>query len=113
MTSIIWLLGAYPAKKKDHQKIHAGVEGSLHYLHSGYNICIFPEGKRSLREEYRAFSGVSRILSEIDSYEMILFILHGSQDHGGDESFLLTARRAPETLDHHDPHAIMDYIYSM
>lgn len=110
---LIWLLGAYPAKKREGQRVHAGIDGSLHYLHNGYNVCIFPEGKRSLQEENRAFNGVSKILSEVDGYEMILIHIIWQPGPWWKRKLELRAERAPDTLDHHDPQAIMNYIYNM
>lgn len=109
----IWLLGAYPAKKKDHQNVHAGVEGSLHFLRHGYNICIFPEGKRSLQNENRAFNGVSRILAEVDEYEMILIRIMWGSGPWWKRTIELRTQKAPDSLNHHDPYAIMDHIYKL
>ncbi len=109
----IWLLGAYPAKKRENDRVHAGIEGSLYYLHHGYNICIFPEGKRSLESEQRAFNGVSRILAEVDEYEMILIRIIWQPGPWWKRTLELRAAHAPDDLNHHDPQAIMKYIYSM
>ncbi|MEO5691248.1 MAG: lysophospholipid acyltransferase family protein [Candidatus Saccharimonadales bacterium] len=110
---LIWLLGAYPAKKREGQRVHAGIEGSLYYLHHGYNICIFPEGKRSLESEQRAFNGVSRILAEVDEYEMILIRIIWQPGPWWKRTLELRAEIAPDDLNHHDPQAIMKYIYTM
>lgn len=113
MRPLIWLLGAYPAKKRDHQNVHAGIEGSLHYIHSGYNICIFPEGKRSLPDEKRAFNGVSHILANSDECEMILIRIIWEPGPWWKRRIELRASAAPENLDHHDPQAIMEHIYNL
>lgn len=113
MRPFIWLLGAFPAKKREHQRLQAGVEGSLHYLRSGYNICIFPEGKRSLPEERRAFTGVSRILAASDEYEMVLIRIIWQAGPWWRRGLELRAAPAPSTLNRHDPAEIMDYIYSL
>lgn len=113
MRPVIWLLGGYPAKRGDHPNVHAGVEGSLHYIHSGYNICIFPEGKRSLPDEKRAFNGVSNILANSDDCEMILIRIMWQPGPWWKRSVELRASDAPATLDHHDPQAIMEHIYNL
>lgn len=113
MRPLIWLLGAYPAKKRDHQSVHAGIEGSLHYIQSGYNICIFPEGKRSLPNEKRAFNGVSHILANSDECEMILIHIIWEPGPWWKRRVELRASSAPQGLNHHDPQAIMDQIYNL
>jgi 1-acyl-sn-glycerol-3-phosphate acyltransferase len=110
---LIWLLGAFPAKKRDHQKLPAGVEGALHYIRSGYNICIFPEGKRAHPSEKRAFNGVSRILAESDDCEMILIRIIWYRGKWWQRNIELRASPAPATLDRHDPMAIMEHIYNL
>lgn len=110
---IVWLLGAYPAKNKHNTKVAAGVHGSLEYINHGYNICIFPEGKRSLEEEKRAFNGVSQILANVDEYEMVLVRIKWGSGPWYMRKLDIRAELAPSTLDHHNPQAIMNHIYSM
>lgn len=110
---LVWLLGAYPSKKLNHPNVHAGVDGSLHYIQSGYNICIFPEGKRSLRNEKRAFNGVSQILANSDDCEMILIRIIWQPGPWWKRRLELRASSAPDSLDHHDPYAIMEHIYNL
>lgn len=113
MRPVIWLLGAFPAKKREHQKLPAGVDGALHYLRSGYNICIFPEGKRAHPSEKRAFNGVSRILAESDDCEMILVRIIWYRGKWWQRNLELRAESAPASLDRHDPQAIMEHIYNL
>lgn len=56
---ILKVLGCYPTRQ-------AGVDvikRSVSYLESGYNVFIFPEGRRVLRTESDPRSGVERILA--------------------------------------------------
>lgn len=112
---VIWLLGAFPAKPRHRDTIdeRAGIPGALRYLSHGYNICIFPEGKRAREDEHRAFSGVSRILEASDDCTIIL--IHIVWHHGPwwRRKLELRAARAPETIDRRDPHAIMRAIYNL
>jgi 1-acyl-sn-glycerol-3-phosphate acyltransferase len=109
----IWLLGAFPAKNVSGTHSHAGVEGALHYLKKGYNVAIFPEGKRSLQSEGRAFHGVSNILAASDSCEMVLIHIMWHEGSWWHRKLELRACIAPEGLNRHDPKEIMKYIYSL
>lgn len=109
----IWLLGAFPAKTSNKRRARAGIEGALHYMKQGYNIAIFPEGKRSLPSENRAFRGVSEILAASDDSEMILIRIIWGDGPWWRRSIELRASLAPQGLDHHNPAAIMQEIYKL
>lgn len=110
---LIWCLGAFPAKKKPGALTPSGVEGALHYLRNGYNICIFPEGRRSLPFEHQPFTGVSKILEGSSDAEMILLHIIWQPGPWWKRHLEIRAQSAPENLNKQDPEAIMAAIYSL
>lgn len=111
---LIWLLGAFPARKSSSSsRAHAGIDGALYYMNQGYNIAIFPEGKRSLPSENRAFRGVSEILAASDASDMVLIRIIWGEGPWWRRSLELRASLAPLDLNHHDPSAIMRAVYKL
>lgn len=113
MRPFIWCLGAFPAKSQPGSVSHAGVEGALHFMRAGYNVCIFPEGRRSTEQHHHAFQGVSRILAGSDDCDMILIHIIWGPGPWWKRSLELRAAHAPTLINRHDPNAIMDAIYAL
>lgn len=108
-----YLAGCFPAHNKDRAHHTHGVEGTIKLLDYGYNICIFPEGTRTLRQDSNPKSGVCRILAASPQTELLLAHIEWRHLGNGRRHVTLTIAPAPKNLDQNDPTAIMDAIYAL
>lgn len=110
---LMFSFGCYPAHI--HQRKHHtyGVSGSVKLLSYGYNICIFPEGRRTLPEESNPKPGLCNILSDFPDAKLLLAHLQWTTNKRGKKHFHVTFAPAPETLDLSNPKLIMDAIYAL
>lgn len=68
---IAWMLGCFPAHQhKNSTKF--GVNESVRLIRNGYNLFIFPEGRRVKDEPVAAKRGISIILDQLPSAELVL-----------------------------------------
>jgi 1-acyl-sn-glycerol-3-phosphate acyltransferase len=110
---VCYLLGCYPAHIRDRNHHTYGVEGSIKLLHYGYNICIFPEGTRTLQKDSEPKFGVVRILEAYPEAKLLLAHLEWTFTSRGKKHLILKVASAPSSLDRTDPKAIMDAIYAL
>ncbi len=107
-----YLLGCFPAHIRDRNHHTYGIEGSIKLLHCGYNICMFPEGTRTLRADSNPKPGIARILSSYPDSQLILAHIEWRKT-GWRRHLTLTVAMAPQNLDKSNPKAIMDAIYAL
>jgi 1-acyl-sn-glycerol-3-phosphate acyltransferase len=110
---ICYLLGCYPAHIRERHHHTYGVDGSIKLLHYGYNICIFPEGTRTLQKDSDPKPGITKILDAFPQAELLLAHLEWTFTKRGKKHLKLTVAPAPANLDRTDPKAIMDAIYAL
>ena len=110
---LLYALGCFPAHNKQRPYHTYGVEGSIKLLRYGYNICIFPEGIRTLRENSHPKPGVSRILAEYPEAKLLLAHIDWRVKSFWRRHVTITIIMAPDSLNKNDPQAIMDAIYAL
>jgi len=108
-----YLLGCYPAHIRDRNHHTYGVEGTIKLLNYGYNICIFPEGTRTLQKDSDPKYGIVRILEAHPEAKLILAHLEWTVNEKGKKHLAMTVAAAPDDLDKTDPKAIMNAIYGL
>ncbi|HET9412181.1 MAG TPA: lysophospholipid acyltransferase family protein [Candidatus Saccharimonadales bacterium] len=109
----LFILGSFPAHNKQRPHHTFGVEGSVKLLHSGYNICIFPEAHRTLRKDSQPRPGVTRILAEYPQAKLLLAHIEWRRYSFWRRHVTVVLAEAPDSLDKTDPKAIMDAIYAL
>lgn len=110
---ILFLLGCFPAHIRERNHHTYGVSGAVKLLSYGYNLCIFPEGTRTLRSESDPKPGVTQILSEHPEAKLILARIEWKYKSFWHRHVEVTIAHAPDSLDKTDPKAIMDAIYAL
>jgi 1-acyl-sn-glycerol-3-phosphate acyltransferase len=108
-----YALGCYPAHIRERNHHTYGVEGTIKLLNYGYNICIFPEGTRTLQKDSKPKDGIVRILEQHPEAQLLLAHLKWGYNEKGKKFLRMIVKPAPETLDKTDPKAIMDAIYAL
>ena len=108
-----YLLGCYPAHIRERNHHTYGVEGTIKLLKYGYNICIFPEGTRTLQKDSDPKYGVVRILEAHPEAVLLLAHLEWSTNKKGKKFLRMIVAPAPKGLDKTDPNAIMRAIYAL
>lgn len=108
-----YLAGCFPAHNKDRSHHTYGVEGSMKLLDYGYNICLFPEGTRTLREDSDPKTGICRILAARPNSELLLAHIEWRHIRRGRRHVTIILAPAPKNLDQNDPIAIMNAIYAL
>jgi len=108
-----YLLGCYPAHIRERNHHTYGVEGTIKLLNYGYNICIFPEGTRTLQKDSDPKPGVVRILQAHPEATLILVHLEWRIAQNGKRHLHMSVAPAPADLDKTDPKAIMNAIYAL
>jgi|GEM_PF-4464224 len=108
-----YLLGCYPAHIRHRTHHTYGVEGTIKLLKYGYNICIFPEGTRTLQKDSDPKYGVVKILEAHPEAELLLAHLEWTWKENGKKHLHLVVAPAPNGLDKADPKAIMRAIYAL
>lgn len=109
----MYLLGCYPAHIRDRNHHTYGVSGTLKLLRYGYNICIFPEGTRTLQKDSDPKFGVVKILQEYPDAKLLLAHLEWTFTKHGRKHLTLVIAPAPKNLDKTDPKAVMRAIYAL
>ena len=107
-----YLLGCYPAHIRERNHHTYGVEGTIKLLRYGYNICIFPEGTRTLRKDSDPKPGIVRILEACPDATLLLAHVEWTFKNGK-RHLTLTVAPAPANLDKTNPKAIMAAIYAL
>lgn len=108
-----YLLGCYPAHVRDRNHHTYGIDGTIKLLKYGYNICIFPEGTRTLQKDSDPKHGIVKILEQHPSAELLLAHLEWTFTKKGKRHVTMTIAPAPANLDKTSPKAIMDAIYGL
>jgi len=108
-----YLLGCYPAHIRDRSHHTYGVEGTIKLLNYGYNICIFPEGTRTLQKDSDPKMGVVKILESHSEAKLLLAHLEWTFTKKGKKHLSLVVAPAPKSLNKTDPKAIMRAIYAL
>ncbi len=107
----MYLLGCYPAHIRDRNHHTYGVEGTIKLLRYGYNICIFPEGTRTLQKDSDPKYGIVKILQESPDVTLLLAHLEWAFTPRGKKYLTLKIAPAPKNLDKTNPKVIMNAIY--
>lgn len=113
LKTFCYLLGCYPAHIRDRNHHTYGVDGTIKLLNYGYNICIFPEGTRTLQKDSDPKYGVVKILESHPEAELLLAHLEWTFTKNGKKHLNLVVAPAPKGLDKTDPKAIMRAIYAL
>jgi 1-acyl-sn-glycerol-3-phosphate acyltransferase len=108
-----YLLGCYPAHVRDRNHHTYGVGGTIKLLGYGYNICLFPEGTRTLQKDSNPKYGIVKILQEHPEATLLLAHLEWTLTKKGKKHLTLSLVAAPDNLDKTDPKAIMEAIYAV
>jgi 1-acyl-sn-glycerol-3-phosphate acyltransferase len=106
---LYFLLGCFPAHQKNSKSIPYGVTGAVEYLQKGYNICIFPEGRRTLPGQQKPYDGISKILESYPQAELVL--AHIEWQKPWHARVVISA--APQPIDRNSPNSIMKAIYDL
>jgi 1-acyl-sn-glycerol-3-phosphate acyltransferase len=108
-----YLFGCFPAHIRERNHHTYGTEGTIKLLHYGYNICIFPEGTRTLKSESDPKPGISRVMEAYPDAKLLLAHIEWQKGPWYKRHVTVTVAHAPEALDKNDPKAIMDAIYAL
>jgi 1-acyl-sn-glycerol-3-phosphate acyltransferase len=76
---LLKLLGCYPTRRKNWDSVSQSAE----FLRRGYNVMIFPEGRRTLRSESDPRPGVERILASAPAFTIPVLIHIEWEKRGG------------------------------
>lgn len=109
----VYSLGCYPAHIRDRKHHTYGVEGTIKLLNYDYNICIFPEGTRTLQQNSEPKYGIVRILDAHPEAILLLAHLEWTFPAKGKKHLKMTISPAPHGLDKSNPKAIMNAIYAL
>jgi len=108
-----YLLGCFPAHIKERHHHTYGVEGAIKLIGYGYNLCIFPEGRRVLRSESDPKPGVVKIIDACPDAQLLLAHLEWKRLGKYRRHVTLVVAPAAQNLDKTNPKAIMDAIYAL
>lgn len=108
-----YILGCYPAHVRDRNHHTYGIGGTIKLLRYGYNICLFPEGTRTLQKDSDPKHGIVKILEQQPSAELLLAHLEWTFTKKGKRHITMTITPAPSNLNKTSPKAIMDAIYGL
>jgi 1-acyl-sn-glycerol-3-phosphate acyltransferase len=108
-----WLMGCFPAHIRDRNHHTYGIEGTIKLLGYGYNVCIFPEGTRTLQKDSDPKYGIVKVLQECPDATLLLAHLEWTFTKNGRRHLTLTVAPAPHGLDKTNPKAIMNAIYAL
>lgn len=110
---LAFLLGCFPAHIRERNHHTYGVEGSVKLLSYGYNICMFPEGRRTTQKESDPKPGIVQILQKYPEATLLLAHIQWTRSGKFRRHITITITSAPKTLDKTDPKALMDAIYAL
>lgn len=105
-----YLLGCFPAKENK-QNIDYGIDGSVKKIRQGYNLCIFPEGRRTQPGTAPAKTGVKVIMDNFEDYNLILIHLQWSKLSPLRRNLELTYKLADKRFS--DAQSLLDEIYDL
>ncbi|HVI69226.1 MAG TPA: lysophospholipid acyltransferase family protein [Magnetospirillaceae bacterium] len=108
-----YLLGCYPAHVRERNHHTYGIDGTIKLLGYGYNICIFPEGTRTLQKESDPKHGIVKVMEQYPDATLILAHLQWTRGRKGGRHIAIKIAPAPASLDKTSPKAIMDAIYGL
>lgn len=108
-----YLLGCYPAHIRERKHHTYGVSGTIKLLRYGYNVCIFPEGRRTLQSESQPKNGIVRIMQEYPDATLLIAHLQWHLKRFGRRHFTITLKPLPPHINKTDAKAIMDAIYAL
>lgn len=108
---VAWLLGCFPAQQHGASKRY-GINESVRSLQSGYNLFIFPEGRRVRGEAVAAKKGISIILDQFPRAELLLAHIIWNLE-GYPKELGLRLRPAGKRLHKADPQEIMHRVYEL
>lgn len=103
--------GCYPTKNYE-----VTVRESVDLLKRGYNLFIFPEGRRTLRVDSKPRQGVSTIIQAAGSdlkLQLILVHIEWRIKRFGRRHATISITQAPEELLEKDADAIMAAVYDV
>lgn len=113
MLPLLKLFGCYPTRGARAQII----EESVDYLRRGYNVFIFPEGKRTLQATSEPRRGVSDLISsasaEFEDIAMILVHIEWKRGRFGRRHVSISLTEAPAQLHNKDAVTIMNTLYKV
>lgn len=91
------------------------IEYSAALMGKGYNLFIFPEGRRTFQKDSDPRDGVCRLIKQTAQYSPELVLIHIEWKHLGRfrRHATVTLANAPKDLDLNNPRAIMNAIYSI
>lgn len=90
------------------------IDYSASLMRQGYNLFIFPEGKRVTKDGSQPKSGVTRLIEATREEKPVIMLVHIQwKRHGFRRSASVTIRKAPKNLDVSSPVAIMAAIYEL
>lgn len=110
---LAYLAGCYPAHIRERNHHTYGVSGTIKLLKQGYNICIFPEGRRTRQGETEPKNGIVRILQDYPDATLLLAHIQWSRGRFGGRKCTVIMAEAPKNLDKTDPKKIMNAIYAL
>lgn len=110
---LAFMLGCFPAHIRERHHHTYGIEGSIKLINRGYNLCIFPEGRRVLRSESDPKHGVVKIMQACPDAQLLLAHLEWRVLSKHRRHLTLVIAPAPKNLDTSSPKAIMDAIYAL
>lgn len=113
MLPLLRAMGCYPTRGS-RQEI---IDESLGYMRDGYNVCFFPEGKRTTQANSQPRPGVSDMIkrssSEFDDIKMILIHIEWSHTGFWRRHAEVSIAEAPKELHKKDATDIMAAIYEL
>lgn len=108
---ILASMGCFPTRKKNTNII----DYSIQLMQCGYNLFIFPEGRRTLQIESEPKRGVGTLTTRTMELSPRLILVHIEWQRLGRlrRHATITIAEAPHGLDTSNPKSIMDAIYSL
>lgn len=108
---ILASMGCFPTRKKNTDII----DYSVRLMQHGYNLFIFPEGRRTLQIESEPKRGVGALTTKTMELSPKLILVHIEWRRLGRirRHATITIAEAPDALDASNPKSIMDAVYSL
>jgi 1-acyl-sn-glycerol-3-phosphate acyltransferase len=106
----LYTTGCFPS----HGEGHTGVDGAVYYAKNGYRTFIFPEGKRTRKNERdKTYDGIVKVLEQVPEARLILVYIDWEKrtKFFSRPSLYIKFSDAPDNIDKTKSKAIMDVIY--